>query len=439
MPKLSGRRLRKKFIALTKIEKIVSNKFIFGWVVLFASLPSQGGGGEIYRSMLPDMLEQHPAVRAADQQRLAAAQEVDGARWQYFPTPSIGAESSNQTSRLLDSKTRFVRLQQPLWTGGRLTAQTNRAKAQADMAEATWREQRHILGSRWLELWAESVAAASRVEAYTESETLHQRYVSRVQARANEGQIARSEIQLSLSRLTNVQAELELARAQHQQALNKLRQMWGRPWTLSQAMLMPDQPAPVPSFNAINDSVEPAEDHPVLLKSRAQIQMAQTEVDLARARLSPEVYARGEIVHGDISGEVRKAYIGMSTSFGGGLSAITAVGSAQSRLEAQRQDMEVRRRDLDDLLAADQLQSFSQGQRSQQLLQSLGAADAYLKSSETQFANGRRSWQELMNSAREKAQLRVQLADTRAQAWLAAQRLRLNSLGLDAYLAQPLR
>jgi outer membrane protein TolC len=73
------------------------------------------------------------------------------------------------------------------------------------------------------------------------------------------------------------------------------------------------------------------------------------------------------------------------------------------------------------------------------LQQSLEAADAYLKSSEIQFDNGRRSWQELMNSAREKAQLRVQLADTRAQAWLAKQRLHLNSLGLDAYLAQPLR
>jgi adhesin transport system outer membrane protein len=334
------------FIALIKIDKIVINKVIFGWVVLLAFLPSQGGAGDIYRSMLPDMLEQHPAVRAADQQRMAAAQEVDGARWQYFPTPSIGAESSNQTNRLLDSKTRFVRLQQPLWTGGRLTAQNDRAKAQVDLAEATWREQRHILGTRWLELWAESVAAASRVEASTESETLHQRYVRRVQARASEGQIARSEIQLSLSRLTNVQAELELARAQHQQALNKLRQMWGRPWTLDQPMLIPDQSAP--TLNAINDSVEPAEDHPVLLKSRAQIQMAQAEVDLARARLSPEVYARGEIVHGDISGEVRKAYIGMSTSFGGGLSTITAVGSAQSRVEAQRQDMEVRRRDLAD-------------------------------------------------------------------------------------------
>ncbi|MBD8051748.1 TolC family protein [Limnohabitans sp. JUR4] len=380
--------------------------------------------------MLPDMLEQHPAVRAADQQRQAAAQEVDGARWQYFPTPSVGAESSNQTNPLLDSKTRFARLQQPLWTGGRLTAQTDRARAQLELAEAGWREQRQSLATRWVELWAEAVAAATRVEAYVESEALHQRYVRRVQARASEGQIARSEIQLSVSRLANVQAELELARTQQQQALNKLRQMWGRPWSVAGPLAFSATYSAATAPDA-----EPPEDHPVLQKGRAQIQLAQAEADLAKARLSPEIYVRGEIVHGDITGETRKAYIGLSTSYGGGLSSLSAIGSAQSRVEAQRQDLEVRRRDLSDQLTADQLQRTSQQQRALQLQQALEAAQAYLQSSETQFDNGRRSWQELMNSAREKAQLRAQLADASAQAWLAAERLRLNTQGLDSYLS----
>jgi len=393
-------------------------------------LPAWADNASLHRNMLPDMLEQHPAVRAADQQRQAAAQEVEGARWQYFPTPSIGVENSNQTNRLLDSKTRFARLQQPLWTGGRLSAQTDRARSQLELAEATWQEQRHNMSIRWVEIWAETVAAAARVEAYTESEALHQRYVKRVQARATEGQIARSEIQLSISRLANVQAELELARTQQQQAHNKLRQMWGKPWTVTVPLTLSATPR-----TGTPTEAEPPQDHPILQKGRAQIRVAEADVDLAKSRLSPEIYVRGEILHGDITGEIRKAYIGLSTSYGGGLSGLTAVGSAQSRVEAQRQDLEVRRRDLSDQLIADQLQQTSQQQRALQLQQALEAAQAYLQSSETQFDNGRRSWQELMNSAREKAQIRAQLADTTAQAWLAAERLRLNTQGLDNYLA----
>jgi outer membrane protein, adhesin transport system len=429
--------LKNQFIAWIRIDKLtLSRSSTLAFFMVCLPVPSLAS--DLYRGMLANMLDRHPAVIAADQQRQAASQEVEGARWQFFPTPSIGVESSNQTSQFADSKIRFARLQQPLWTGGRLTAQTDRAKAQQELADAAWREQRHNLAIRWLELWAESSAARSRVESYAESEELHQRYVRRVQARAQEGQIARSETQLSFSRLSSVQAELELARAQQQQAMNKLLQMWGRTWSTTDFPQLPDlRGSEMDSMHTHVGAV--AQNHPVLQKSRAQILLAQTEVDFARARLSPEVYARAEISHGNISGDVRIAYIGFSTSLGGGLSNLSAVGSAQSRVEAQRQELEVRSRELSDLLTNDQSNHLSQSQRALQLLQSLEAAHAYLQSSETQFDNGRRSWQELMNSAREKAQIRVQLTDTRAQAWLAAQRLRLNTQGLEDFLARPAR
>jgi|688.fasta_scaffold77182_3 adhesin transport system outer membrane protein len=437
MQKPCVRRLKNQFIAWTNIDKLTPGRLLILAFVMVC-WPVQSQATQAYRSMLPDMLQRHPAVRAADQQRQAASQEVEGARWQYFPTPSIGVESSNQTSQFADSKIRFVRLQQPLWTGGRLTAQTDRAKAQLELADATWREQRHNLAIRWLELWAESAAARSRVQAYAESEELHLRYVRRVQARAQEGQIARSEIQLSISRLTNVQAELELARAQQQQAMNKLLQMWGRTWSATDFPHLPDlRGSEMDTMHIHTGAV--AQNHPVLQKSRAQILLAQTEVDFARARLSPEVYARAEISHGNISGDVQKAFIGLSTSLGGGLSNLTAIGSAQSRVEAQRQELEVRSKELSDVLTADQINHLSQSQRALQFHQSLEAAQAYLQSSETQFDNGRRSWQELMNSAREKSQIRAQLTDASAQAWLAAQRLRLNYQGLEDYLARPAR
>lgn len=384
---------------------------------------------------MPQMLEQHPSVRSAEQQIQAAVQELDAARWQYFPTPSVGAESSNQTNTLLDSKIRFARLQQPLWTGGRLTAQSERANAQLEFARATWREQRHSLASRWLELWGEAAAAKLRIDAFEQSEQQHLRYVQLVRSRAREGQIARTEEQLSIARLASVQADLEQARTQYRQGMSKLKQMLGTASsfdiepTLSQLSLLQSEPKTLELLQA-----HAQETHPLLQKSLAQIQIAKADADLARSRLAPEVYVRAEIMHGDITGETRKTYVGFSTSLGGGLSNLNAVASAQSRVLAQEQELEARRKDLFDLLASDQLQQQSQILRYQQLQHALAAADAYLQSSETQFSAGRRSWQELMNSAREKAQLLAQLADTGAQAWLTRERLKLNTIGLDAYL-----
>ena len=385
--------------------------------------------------LIPYMLEQHPSVRAADQQVQAAVQELDAAHWQFFPTPSVGAESSNQSNQLQDSKIRFARLQQPLWTGGRLTAQNERAKAQLDLAKAHWREQRHILSTRWLELWAEMFAARRRSEAFEQSERQHLRYVQLVRSRAKEGQIARTEEQLSLTRLASVQADLEQARSQHHQAVNKLKQMMGSSWPSDvQPILSPLLPLNAEPQALESLQLQAQNTHPILQKGWAQIRLAQADTDLARSRLSPEVYVRAEITHGDITGETRKTYLGFTTSLGAGLSNLNAVASAQNRVHSQEQELQARQKDLYDLLATDYLQQQSQSLRYQQLQQALEAADAYLKSSETQFSAGRRSWQELMNSAREKAQLLAQQADVWAQAWLTRERLRLNTLGVEAYL-----
>ena len=106
----------------------------------------------------------------------------------------------------------------------------------------------------------------------------------------------------------------------------------------------------------------------------------------------------------------------------------------QSRADAQGEESEARRRDLNDQIASDDIQAKSQRARAQQLSDSLDAAGAYLQSAEKQFDAGRRSWQDLMSSAREVTQLRIQLIDCHIQAWIAAERLRLVSVGLDAYL-----
>ena len=84
-----------------------------------------------YRHYLSHVVKQHPSVQAALNQIESARQDLAGAKWQFGPTPSIGSEKNNRPANsLTDSRTNFARLQQPLWTGGRLTAQLDRAQAQ---------------------------------------------------------------------------------------------------------------------------------------------------------------------------------------------------------------------------------------------------------------------------------------------------------------------
>ena len=393
-----------------------------------------------YRHYLAVVVNQHPSVQAALNQIESARQDVEGAKWQFGPTPSIGGEkSSKKADYVNDRRSTFVRLQQPLWTGGRLTAQLDRAQAQEAIASLIMQEQRLTLATRWLQLWSDVQAAELKVQAYADSENQHRKYVLQVQSRANEGHAPRSDVQLSLTRLASVQAELEQARNQKRQTVSKLEQMHGAPlpgnavlWTA------PLQNPPAPGAATQRTAQEWLNDvqdkHPSLQKAAAVGLVVKADVELAKSRTSPELYVRAEVVNGDITKTTKQIYVGVTSSFGAGLSALSSIAAAQAKLDAQEHETEARRREIAEQVLADVDSLESQTQRLHFLEQSYQSSDEFLQASERQFAAGRKSWQELMNTAREKAQTLTQLADAKTLQWLSQQRLHLLSQGIDAYL-----
>jgi adhesin transport system outer membrane protein len=82
------------------------------------------------------------------------------------------------------------------------------------------------------------------------------------------------------------------------------------------------------------------------------------------------------------------------------------------------------------------LQSFqAQFDRLGQLEKTYVSNHQYLESSERQYLAGRRSWQEIMNIAREESQILVQIADAKALIWLMHQRLQIFTSNLSTYLS----
>lgn len=397
-----------------------------------------------YRHYLSHVVKQHPSVQAALNQIESARQDLAGAKWQFGPTPSIGSEKNNRPANsLTDSRTNFARLQQPLWTGGRLTAQLDRAQAQETIAHLTMEEQRLTLGTRWLQLWAEVQATELKVQAYTDSEDQHRKYVQQVQSRAKAGHSPRSDVQLSLTRLAAVQAELEQARTQKRQAVSRLVQMHGAPlpvnailWT---APLQTSQSPSASSNTAVQRIAqewlnEVQDKHPTLQKAAAAALVIKADVDLAKSRNSPELYVRAEILNGDVTNTRQQIFVGLASNFGAGLSSLSSIAAAQAKLDAQQHETETRRREIAEQVLVDVESLECQTQRVRYLELAYKSADEFLQASERQFAAGRKSWQELMNTAREKSQTLAQLADAKTIQWLAQQRLYLLSMGIDAYM-----
>lgn len=441
MPKLGSQLLGNDQLTFPRIKELLAVFILCGLPIAHAQVAeSIAQDVANYRHFLAVVVKQHPSVQAALRQVESARQDVEGAKWQFLPTPSIGGErSSKKADGITDRRSTFVRLQQPLWTGGRLSAQLDKAQAQESVVSHALEEQRLSLTTRWLQLWAEVQSAELKEKAYKESEEQHRKYFTQVQNRATEGHAPRSDAQLSLTRLATVQAEREQARTQKRQAISRLEQMYGGSMsTHAIAWTAPLRThathTTTPSKTAKDWLIQVEDQHPILQKASAVLHTVRADLALAKSKASPELYVRGEIIDGDNTRTTRQIYLGLTSNFGAGLSNLSIIAAAQAKLDAQEHETETRRREIAEQVLADVESLESQGQRLKFLGLSLASADEFLQASERQFLAGRKSWQELMNTAREKAQILTQLAEAQTAQWLAQQRLLVLSMGIDSYL-----
>jgi outer membrane protein TolC len=108
--------------------------------------------------------EQHPSLRASSARLEAAKAKVDAAKWQFWPTPSVGVErlqNDPSAAQQGDRTVSVVRMQQPLWMGGRLTSKLQRADSEVLLAQAETDAARELLATRVIQAW--SSTASNRV------------------------------------------------------------------------------------------------------------------------------------------------------------------------------------------------------------------------------------------------------------------------------------
>lgn len=380
----------------------------------------------------------HPLLRN-QQERLGAAQAgTESARWQFWPTPSISVEKAN--SSVINSADggntlATLRVQQPLWTGGRLTGNLSRAEARSLIAEAELQEAGQQIALRVTQSWSEVLVAQSKISAYEDGRKTNERLLALVRRRQAEGVSAQSDVALASSRLSTLQAELDAVTAQRETALERLRSLTGRPLradTVAKAQL-PELPAREAELQQLLDATLTLS--PQLSKARSQAQVAKAEVEIARATLSPEVYLRLERQYGGATtsqqAQQYRVFVGLSSSFGSGLSSLSGVDGAVAQYRAALEDEQVQQLTIKEQVQADHTLALTAQARREGLEIARRATAEVSESYERQFLAGRKQWQDLLNAAREQIQGEVQLADAVGAQQLANWRLAIYSRGVD--------
>lgn len=392
--------------------------------------------GVRFSDFINEIIYHHPAVQSSQFQIESADAAQKTAQYGFFPTPSITVDRLVNgrlgTQADLDPTEVVLSLEQPIWTGGRLTATLEKAEAEGSLAEAELEETQERLINTLIQSWTELTVANHKLDAVNASLDTHKRLLKMVERRMNEGMSATADFALAASRIAIIEAEVQLLNAQRNQAIESLSSLLGR--NLSQDHFDLAIELPVFSPESLSNMVLLAKQrNPGVRKSQQRSRVSTAEIKLSRASVYPEVslrlqHRRGGAVAPETT-DVTEVYLSVSSSLGPGLSRFTQVDSAHAQYQSSLEQVKVAQQAIEEQVRS----NWALWQAAQSRVSSLGqandASDDVLVSYERQFLAGRKQWLDLMNAVRERAQTASQAADAYGALQLSGLRLLLLTHG----------
>ncbi|MDQ3479544.1 MAG: TolC family protein [Pseudomonadota bacterium] len=363
-------------------------------------------------------VETYPAIAAAKSAIRASSSELRAARWGRFPSVNIEAAT-------LDDRIGRIRpglqVNQPLWTGGRISGAIQRAQASTRVAAAQLEETALDILLRLSTSYFE-IARTIQLEAILkESLSEHQRLVESMERRVTQEVSPRSDLDLARSRAAQVRQEMTTVSAQRYSALQRFYELVGD---------TNFELGPVPEYSesrhhpaAEGAVVEALQCSPALRRRKAEAEVALAEAKVAKASIYPQVGLLGSYTDNE------GAQVGLSVraQTSGGLAPFASAEAARSRAQTADLQISVAERESRETVVLDVVENTSARGRIEASSAAAEAAGAVTDSFMRQFITGRRTWLDVMNAVRESNAARIGLTEAKIGAMASATRLRLRT------------
>lgn len=388
-------------------------------------------------SSLIDMtIKQHPAMGAADANIEAARAAVESANWQFYPTASMTVESafadSDDTDYAGDEIVANLNLQQPIWNWGSLQAGVDIAETNLALETTRKRQQQWQLAQSVIDAYGTWLSAYWNMRAWEKGLDDHDALLEQVRKRVNQGVSAPIDLDLAEGRVASTQAEYLASKSTMKIAVQELQQLVNSEVlngnlvkNVALPLVIEDIATNIASLH-INPSVRAAE---------AEVSIAKHNLVQQQANVKPAIYLRAEHQINNFSNSAAtpktRVFVGMSGSTGAGLSMQSDMHGYEAAVRAKEAELKAVQTQVDQAVMTAQMQMESLSERITSMEKAMATTTSVSESYSRQFLAGRKNWQEVMNSAREKVQMQVQISDLKSAYVVATWRLGLLVKGLD--------
>lgn len=368
----------------------------------------------------------HPLLQQRRSGIEAAGHDVQSAEYRRYPTLTLENTRLLQRPEVNVTNTAdngmTLRIQQPLWTFGRITSEIDASQGRRQIAELSLLEAEQDLLTRVVQAFNDTLRLQDRVAIATESLAEHQRLYDLIKRRADQEVSSLADMALASARLQQARTELLAFRASAGNARAALEQLLGQ---RVQGELQPPARADRLYWADFDAALRAAREHSATLRRLdSEVALAQIDVAGRKAAAFPQISARYERFSGSaVAIPFDRMMLTLEYQPGAGLSSLTAIDAAVKRVDVARSVLEAAGRDLTEKVFSQQNEARSLYEQLEPNLEYAKAAGAVSESYLRQYAAGRKGWLEVMNAQRELALARYSVADVKSGTVLSALKL----------------
>ena len=371
---------------------------------------------------LPDAMAlsvgSHPAIAAKKNEFLASESALEGSFYQMYP--SISAQSTASPVGGSPARINSVRLEQPIWTGGKISSQIDAAKSRLGSARYGLNETEQEILGRTVAAYIEVIRMSLRIEAADENVYEFQRLLELIQRRAKNEVSPKSEVVVAKARLEQSKSEKLNLEASYLNAKSDLEQLISRKVD-KLAFPIPNLTLSGDLEGMIDQVVNTA---PVLKRADYEIQVSEADINIKKSVLMPQISLRYEKFWSELSnrdGDI--AYVAVTYQPGAGLSSLSAISEMQSKKLSSELNADNAKKDLVDKVRIDWNKVKSSSSQIEILKELIDSTRDVYESYVRQYAAGRKSWVEVLNARREYTQAKNMLVDEEWGGYLAKMKL----------------
>jgi outer membrane protein, adhesin transport system len=367
----------------------------------------------------------YPTIRNAAAELQASRADLRAARWLRAPSVSVEvlALTGGRKDIAGEGLTADIVAEQPIYNFGRIGGTIDRAEAALLVRVAALDETSQDLALEVSDTYFDLALASRRQVVLEEGLEQHRALLQTIQNRVQQEVSPLADLDLALSRIAQLEQDLEQAKAQRSGSLTRLVQFVGEASADFGNVLDYDKVTMHPADRGAMDRALNCS--PRLARFRGEALIAEADAKVAEASILPEVV--GQVSHNEVTGTRAGVVLRMQT--GAGFSKLAEADAARIRIEAAGFNLATAERQLREALELDFVNNRASRGRAEANAQAAMTSQLVTESYKRQFITGRRTWLDVMNASREATNSKLTLADAETAAMASNARIWLRTCG----------